>query len=340
MVEGSAKRRSEAVGGSFPKQTKHQPKEPLFTMTRMRMLIALLIALGLAAAAQAQTTATQPVVTGAPEGQILTAGSRSVMILDPQGKVVWEHKTGNLPHDVWMLWNGNVLYADEVSVTEVTRAHKVVFQYKPAPNKGGGAFTCQRLPGGATLVGENSTGRILEVERTGDVVFKFKAEPFAPGGHQNMRMARKLANGNYLVCLSGANMVREYTPQGKVVREFPTGTLAFSAVRTPKGTTLVGALERIVEFGEDGKVVWEFKTNEIPGVTINNITGIHVLANGNIAAGCYRAYDKEGRGVGLFEITRDKKLAWSYANPKGDHTMMPIEMLTPEGKALPGAALR
>lgn len=305
-----------------------------------RLWLSCLLFCGICLAAQAQTTATQPIVTGDLKGQILTASSRSVMILDPQGKVVWEHKTENLPHDVWMLRSGNILYADEATVTEVTRDHKVVFEYRPAPSKGGGAFTCQRLPGGATLVGENSTGRILEVERSGDVVFKFKVEPFTAGGHQNMRMARKLENGHYLVCHSGANMVREYTPQGKIVREFPTGALAFSAVRTPKGTTLVGALERIIEFGADGKVAWEFKTSDIPGVTINNVTGIHLLPNGNIAAGCYRAYDKDGRGVGLFEITRDKKLAWSYANPRGEHTMMPIQMLTAEGKAMPGGPAR
>lgn len=304
------------------------------------LFLALILGLALAAGAAAQGAA--PLVTGKIEGKVLTAGSRSVMILDPAGKVAWEHKTRSLPHDTWMLENGNVLYADEATVTEVTPDQKIVFEYKPAPNKGGGAFACQRLENGNTLVGENSTGRVLEVDRQGKVVFELKVQPYKAGDHHNMRMARKLKNGNYLVCHSGAKVVREYTPQGKVVREFQLDNIAFSAVRTPQGTTLVGAIDRIVEFGADGKVVWEFKNTDLPGVTISNITGIHLLPNGNVAAGVYRAYDKAGRGTGLFEITRDKKLVWRYANPaaKGEGTMMPIEMLTAEGKKMAGEMLR
>ena len=50
-----------------------------------------------------------------------------------------------------------------------------------------------------------------------------------------MRMARKLENGNYLVCHSGARPVKEYTPKGEVVWEIKEpGALAFAAIRTPK----------------------------------------------------------------------------------------------------------
>ena len=55
--------------------------------------------------------------------------------------------------------------------------------------------------------------------------------------------------------------------------------------------------------------------------------------------GCYRAYD-QGRGCGLLSISRNKMLVWSYSAPRADETMMPVELLTPEGKALPGECLR
>ena len=280
-------------------------------------------------------------VTGHPEGQILTAGSRRMMILDPTGAIVWQHKTG-LTHDTWMLPNGHILYADGSAVTELTRGQKVVFQYRPENQRGGGAFSCQRLDNGNTLVGENSTGRVLEVNPAGRIVFTLQTSPCEPGAHHNMRMTRKLKNGNYLVCHSGAHLVKEYTPVGKVVLELKLPNIAFSAIRTPQNTTLVACLDKIVEFDAGGKSIWEFAKTDLPGVTIRNICGLHLLANGNIAAGCYSAYDKkDGSGTGLFEITRDKKLVWRYANPAGpDGTMMPIVILDANGKPLAGETLR
>jgi len=290
-----------------------------------------------AAAPQADALAASP-VTGTMEGQVLTAGNRRVMILSQQGQVVWEYPAG-LVHDAWMLPDGHVLFADGASVTEVTPDKKVVFQYKSADQKGGGTYACQRLANGNTVIGENSTGRVLEVDKAGKVVFEMKVEPTKGGAHHNMRMVRKLDSGNYLVCHSGAHLVKEYTPQGKAVLEIKTDNVAFSAIRTPKGTTLVASLSHLREYDASGKVVWEFANTDLPGVTITNMTGLHLLAGGNIAVGCYSAY-KGGQGTGLFEITPEKKLVWRYSNPKADGTMMPIEVLTPEGKALPGPCLR
>ncbi|MCX5684083.1 MAG: hypothetical protein NT049_10405 [Planctomycetota bacterium] len=278
-----------------------------------------------------------PLMTGAPSGQLLVGGSGRVMILGTDGKVLWEHKTA-LVHDAWMLPSGNILYADG-GVTEVTPDHKVVFQYKSDVTKGGGAYGCQRLANGNTMVAENSTGRILEVDPAGKVVFKLQLAPATEGDHSNMRLARKLANGNYLVCLKGAKLVREVTPKGETVMEIKTPNITFAAFRTPKGTTFVSTLDHVTEYDAAGKKVWEFANTDLAGVTITNMTGIHVLPNGNIATGCYAAY-KNGKGTGLLEITREKKLVWSYSNPKGDGTMMAIEVLDKDGKALPGPALR
>ena len=63
-----------------------------------------------------------------------------------------------------------------------------------------------------------------------------------------MRMARKLANGNYLVCHSGARLVKEYTPKGEVVWEVKVpGLLAFAADPDAEtATTLVSCLDQVV----------------------------------------------------------------------------------------------
>ncbi|MCF7730793.1 MAG: aryl-sulfate sulfotransferase [Akkermansiaceae bacterium] len=276
-------------------------------------------------------------ITGEVGGKLLASGN-GVMILSAAGEVEWQHSTG-LTHDAWLLANGNVLYADGDSVTEVTREHKVVFQYKAAEQRGGGTYACQRLANGNTMIGENSTGKVLEVDPAGKVVFELQTSQATPGEHHNMRMARKLKNGNYLVCHSGAHLAKEYTPKGEVVLELKTANIAFSAIRTAAETTMVGALDKIIEFDAQGKVVWEFSAKDIPGVTIRNMTGMHLLPNGNIVTGCYAAYDNN-EGCGLLEITKEKKLVWRLSNPKLGSSMMAGQKLTADGLPLPGDCLR
>lgn len=283
--------------------------------------------------------AADAVVTGQPSGRILAAGDRRVMVLSPEGEVLWEYPT-QLTHDVWMLADGHVLFADGVSVTEVTADKRVVFQYRAAEQKGGGTYACQRLADGRTLIGENSTGRVLEVDREGKIVFSIPTVPSRVGEHHNMRMARKLPNGNYLVCHSGARLVKEYTPKGEVVWEVkPTGALAFAALRTPQGSTLVSSLDQIEEFDAAGKLIWACSIRELSGVTVRNLTGMHLLANGHVVAGCYQAY-QDGAGCGLLEFSREKKPVWQYARPRGDGTQMAVQLLTSDGQALPGPCLR
>ena len=151
---------------------------------------------------------------------------------------------------------------------------------------------------------------------------------------------RKLDNGNYLVCHSGAHIVREYTPKGKIVFEVEVDNVAFSALRLKNGNTLVSSLDNITEFDPKGKAVWNFANTDIDDLNIGFMCGMQVLPNGNYAIGVYGAYKKDKKSgktgqVGLMEITRDKKLAWYYSNPKADKSMMSVQLLDAKGRALP-----
>ena len=265
-------------------------------------------------------------VEGRLDAPVLATGSGRVLLVSQQGEVEWEHKAGNI-HDAWMLPNGNVLFADG-NVAEVTRDHKVVFEYKPEIQKGGGAYSCQRLANGNTVVGENASGRVVEVDKDGKVVFSLLTRYGNTDDHHHMRMVRKLANGNYLVCHSQANIVREYKPDGSTAWEKATKGLGFAAVRLPSGNTLVSSLSQLTEYDTAGNEVWEFKKDDLPGVVIQNMTGLQVLPNGNVVTGCYSAYTKEGAGTGMLEVTRDRKLVWRYVSPgQRDKSMMGVHKL-------------
>ena len=283
------------------------------------ILLSLVAIIGMAHAADG--------VSGNLEFGVFTTGSGRVCLFEKDGSITRTAKTGNNA-DAWYLENGHFLFADG-KVTEVDKDGKIVWQYKPDSPRGDAAMACQRLANGNTVVGENGTSQVTEVDKNGKVVFtlKIKAQ-IKKEEHQVMRMCRKLANGNYLVCHSGDRFVREYQPDATVVFEYKCKSLAFAAVRLPNGNTMISSLDQVEEVSPKGEVVWDFKKADLPELMIRNMTGIHVLKNGNMVIGNYSAYDKEGKGVGMFEITREKKLVWSYVSPGlKDKSMMAVQKL-------------
>ena len=279
-------------------------------------------------------------IFGELDGQIIATGSGRVVKLDKDGNKLWSFKGANVS-DVWLLPNGNVLFADNAAKEVDPKTDKIVWSYKSEFGKGGGTFGVQRLENGLTLVAENSTGRILEVDQKGAVVFEMQLPLIKRGIHGNFRHCRKLQNGNYLITHKGPKIVREYTPKGEVVQEIKVPNAAFSAVRLPNGNTIVGHIDGVTEYNKEGKAVWSFKTSELPaGITTGFLCGIHSLPNGNIVCGTYRVPLKDEKGAALFEITRKKKLVWRYFKSDGDRVMMAVQKLTPDGKSLSGETLR
>ena len=67
------------------------------------------------------------------------------------------------------------------------------------------------------MVAESGNARIVEVDQDGKIVYELPLTVDKPNPHRDTRMARKLDNGNYLVCHEGDGKVREYDPTGKVV---------------------------------------------------------------------------------------------------------------------------
>ncbi len=304
----------------------------------LALAVALASVISLLSGASAQ--AEKKFIHGALNGQVLATGGGRILLLNKTGTILWQHKGQNCS-DIWMLANGNILYADN-NVTEIDpKTNEIVWSHRSEQQRGGGTFSCQRLSNGNTVVGENSAGRIVEVDKEGSIVFELKLPLMQPGSHNNLRMVRKLKNGNYLVCHKGKSLVREYTPSGEVVFEVKVSDFPFSAVRLDSGNTVVGHLGNITEFDKHGKQVWQFNKNELDGLEMGMICGIHVQPNGNIVMGLYRAVQKDS-GAGLLEITGDKELVWRYVNTsdKTDQNMMGVQLLDESGKPLPGDVIR
>ena len=125
-------------------------------------------------------------------------------------------------------------------------------------------------------------------------------------------MARKLDNGNYLVCAENPGVITEYNAKSEVVWDYPIKTRVFGAIRLRNGNTLIasGGGASVVEVSHDGKVVWEIK-DHVPDtkVTLKWTTFLTELGNGNFIVGNCHAGEKNPQ---IFEITRNKKVVWQF----------------------------
>ena len=253
---------------------------------------------------------------GRPDGTLLACGGGSVWLLSPDGKIEWrKDRCGNIHRAVKqgdkVYWSNGNLW-----VTDIPSKKTELF-YSPA--KSNGTYGFWLTGAGTVVVSENATDYITELKLdTKEVVTRFKGNPRGidgkmPGAHHHYRMVQKTASGTYLVCCSGANVVREYDAKGKLLWEQPTPALAFEAFRRANGNTLISHLGAITEYTPDHKVAWRFSCGDAPELKLANLCGIHERANGNLVVGTYANGVEDGSRTTAFEVTRDKKIVWSYA---------------------------
>jgi len=267
-----------------------------------------------------------------------TAGK--AFILSADGKIEWEQPA---PHcnDLWVLGNGNVLFSTGHGVKEVTRAGATAFSYESKSE----IYACQRLADGNTFVAECNAGRLLEIRPDGTFAKEFRLLPEGKdGGHTYIRNARKLASGNYLVTHYGEGVVREYDPAGKAVRDIPAEGGPHSAIRLPDGNTLIACGDRtkaarVFEVDPGGKVVWEIGPNDLPGAPLKFMAGLHRLPNGNTLMSNWVGHGQFGTAPHLIEVTRDKKVVWTFADHQRFRTISTVQLLGIPGDPIKGEIL-
>lgn len=275
---------------------------------------------------------------------LFIAGPSFTGILDEDGKEIWNAGRPGA-RDGFVLENGHVLIAWSDVVQEFTREKKVVFEYRKSPENAE-IGTVERLAGDRTLITElGKKPRLLEVDAQGKIVVEVPLQPETENAHMQTRMARKLPNGNYLVPHLLAFKVKEYTPAGKVVREIKTdldslgGRKAenwpFTAIQLADGRILVNLTHgnKTVEFDADGVVVWKVSNDDFDRKPFADPCGGQRLPNGNTVIA---SYGSQGP-IKVFEVTRDKKIVWTYEGPHRAHE---IQVLTTNGTPVPHPPLK
>jgi len=212
--------------------------------------------------------------------------------------------------------------------------------------------SAQPTAAGNFVITEAGTNpRLLEVSPKAEVILEFPLACQKKNHHMQTRMARKLSDGTYLAPHLLNFAVFHYACDGKVLGKLDTTapgdnehkihTWPFTAIRHKDGHTLVCCTHgnRVVDFDADGKIVWTLTNDDLPGNWLQDPCGSQVLPNGNIIVTSYAAGRTDPHAPKLFEVTREKKLVWKYADGQkvGIHH---FQIITTNGKKLIGPVLK
>lgn len=255
-------------------------------------------------------------------------GAKRLALIDESGKIAWETSIQDI-HDLWVLPNGNFLFQRNFGeVVEMTPKQEIVWRYdgRANPENAGKKVEIhafQRLENGDTMIAESGPMRIIEVNKTGEIVRRVPLKVDQPDPHRDTRLVRKLSTGNYLACHEKDETVREYDATGNVVWSYKVGSQVYSAERLANGNTLIGTGggHSVVEVDPKGKTVWSLTQTDLPSVKLAWVTMVERLPNGNTRlVNCHGGPDQPQ----ILEVTAGKQLVWSFRDFKTFGNNLPV----------------
>lgn len=263
---------------------------------------------------------------------VVLQGKGRLAVIKSDGKIAWEKKWGGI-HDIHVLPNYRIMVQRmPAQVVEInTVSGEVVWSYDASKQNGNQGrkvevHAFQPLEDGRVMIAESGPARIIEIDRDGRLLKEIKLVVNNPHPHTDTRLARKLASGNYLVCHEGDGTVREYSPEGFVVWEYPVplfdrepkkghgpesfGNKCFAAVRLKSGNTLIatGNGHSVLEVDHHKRIVWKLTQDELPGIRLAWVTTLEVLPNGNYVIG--NCHAGPGQPLLIEVEPKTKKVVW------------------------------
>ncbi|WP_193210929.1 PQQ-binding-like beta-propeller repeat protein [Luteolibacter marinus] len=263
--------------------------------------------------------------------EILLQGNGK-LVLWKDGDVTWDMPWGGI-HDLHRDVAGRIhVQKDMREVCAIDPATKeVVWRYDASQSNGNAGkplevHAFQPLGEGRMMIAESGAGRIIEIDKEGKLLKEIKLVIDHPHPHRDSRLARKLANGHYLVCHEGDGMVREYDAAGEVVWDYAVpmfgkpakdghgpeafGNCVFCAVRLENGNTLLstGNGHSLLEVNPAKEIVWKLEQNDLEGITLAWVTTIEVLPDGHYLFGNCHAGPGQPNLIEIDPTT--KKVVW------------------------------
>jgi hypothetical protein len=238
-----------------------------------------------------------------------------------EGKIAWSYDDpagkGEIS-DAVMLSNGNILFAHQFGVTEITPEKKVVWNYVPPP--GNEVHTAVPIGNDRVLYIQNGDPALLRVVNlvTGVTEKEINLEVKRPVSvHAQFRHARLTSQGTLLVASMQLNKVVELDSAGKELWSFPAIS-PWGVTPLENGNVLITDRLGVREVTRRGDIVWTFSPADVPGYTFANLQQAWRLPNGNTLVNNWvNEWNKSpvsGPGtVQALELTPAKQVVWALS---------------------------
>jgi hypothetical protein len=248
---------------------------------------------------------------------VASYSNNSAYMLSADNQVTWQYTMPGPVQDAWLLPNGNVLVCGGSDVREISQSKQIVWKYTASA---GEIHNCSPLPGNVVLFGENSSGKIFEINRTTNTVLRTIQTQVQGDNHSRFRMVRKTFDSTYLVAAEGEGNVYELSKTGTVIRKISgenmktkygvTWGAVHSALKLANGNILIGGgyNSPFIEVDQKDSVVWKLSAEDIPEIGLNYTAAGQILPGGTFVFSTYSSTYK------LVEVTHSKKVLWKLQN--------------------------
>jgi hypothetical protein len=236
------------------------------------------------------------------------------------GEVVWNYDDpagkGEIS-DAVMLSNGNILFAHQFGVTEITPDKKVVWNYDPPA--GHEVHTAMPIGRDRVLYIQNGDPAVVRVvnivtnvtEREITLQVKHPAST-----HGQFRHARLTDRGTLLVAHMDLNKVVEYDFNGNELWSFP-GDGSWGVTPLPSGNVLITDKEGVREVTRRGDSVWSWSPSDTPAYPFASLQQAWRLPNGDTVINNWVnewSSNTPGNGPGTIqaiEVNPAKRVVWA-----------------------------
>lgn len=246
-------------------------------------------------------------------------GKEERMYIVRDGKIAWSytHDGKGEISDAILLPNGNILFAHQYGVTEVTAEKKVVWNYD-AP-AGTEIHTAQPMGEGRVWFVQNGDpAKFVILKKETNTAEKELVLPVknAKSTHGQFRHARMTGAGTLLVAHMDLGKVAEYDLAGKELWSTPVPGV-WSAAPLANGNILVASNQKFVrELNRKGETVWEWTPADSAEYRVTSLQLAQRLPNGNTLINNWfnqwsGKLDLANPPVQAIEVTPDKKVVWA-----------------------------
>ncbi len=237
-----------------------------------------------------------------------------------RGKVVWSYDDpagkGEIS-DAVMLSNGNVLFAHQFGVTEMSPDQKVIWKYD-APS-GHEIHTALPIGRDHILYIQNGDPAVIRIVNTvtnateREITLQIR---HPASTHGQFRHARLTDRGTLIVAHMDLDKVVEYDFDGNELWSFPA-VGAWGVTPLSNGNVLITDRQGVREITRRGDSIWSWSPSDTPGYPFVSLQQAWRLPNGNTVINNWvnewnKTTPENGPGtIQAIEVTPTKQVVWA-----------------------------